>query len=137
MKPKTNSKPSISILLVEDDKDTLGLLAKMYSIKFPDVVLHTANNGRAGLELFNAHTPDIVITDVNMPEMGGIQMAAKIREIKPEAKIIVLTADTGKATLEDAVENDFEINHYILKPVNFGQLFAAIEQCLGEIAQQS
>lgn len=60
----------------------------------------------------------------------------QIREIKPEAKIIVLTADIGKATLENAVVEGFEIDHYILKPVNFGQLFAAIEGCIGEIKQQ-
>jgi YesN/AraC family two-component response regulator len=137
MKPRTNPMPSISILLVEDDSDTLEVLAKIFPIKFPDVALHTAINGRAGLELYKTHTPDIVITDVNMPELSGVQMADKIRAIKPDVKIIVLTAKTGKASLEHAVGEGFEIDHYILKPVNFGILFAAIEQCIGEVATSS
>lgn len=124
------------MLIVEDDKDTLKILATMIPIKFPELSLHTAVNGRTGLELFKTHMPDIVITDINMPELSGVQMAGKIRAIKPDVKIIVLTADTGKATLEDAVGKGFEIDYYIMKPVNFGPFFAAIEQCIGEIKQQ-
>jgi YesN/AraC family two-component response regulator len=137
MNQKIDTKPSISILFVEDDKATLDIFASIIPVKYPDVTLHTANNGKTGLELFKTHMSDIVVTDINMPEMGGMQMAGKIRAIKPGVKIIVLTADTGKAALENAVGEGFEIDHYILKPVNFGQLFAAIEQCLGEIATAS
>ena len=127
----------ISTLLVEDDKKSLEILATILAKRFPNVVLYMASNGKAGLELFKAHTPDIVITDINMPELSGAQMANQIRAIKPEAKIIVLTADTGKVTLENFVGEGFEIDHFILKPVNFGLLFAAIEQCLGENTQQT
>jgi YesN/AraC family two-component response regulator len=126
--------PTISIMLVEDEKDTLELLTNVVTLRFPDVAFHAASNGRAALELFKIHTPDIVITDINMPEMGGVQMVDKIRAVKPDAKFIVLTADSGKATLENAVGKGFEIDHYILKPVHFGLLFAAIEQCISEIA---
>jgi YesN/AraC family two-component response regulator len=136
MKPETNPNAPISILLVEDDTATLGILASILPIKFPDVTLYTANNGISGLELFKTRFPGIVVTDINMPEMGGVQMADKIRAIKPDAKIIVLTADTGKIILEEAVGEGFEIDHYIMKPVNFDILFAAIEQCISEIKQQ-
>ncbi|HXE95530.1 MAG TPA: response regulator [Dongiaceae bacterium] len=136
MNPETDPMPLISILLVEDDNDTLEILAAIIPVKFPDVALHTAVNGKTGLELFKTHLPDIVVTDINMPEIGGVQMVGRIRAIKPDAKIIVITADTGKATLEDAVGEGFEIDHYIMKPIDFGVLFAAIEQCLGKIAQR-
>ena len=136
MKTESNPMPAISIMLVEDEKDTLELLTSIVAMKFPDVTFHAVGNGRTGLELFKAHLPDIVITDINMPEMGGVQLVDKIRTIKPAAKIIVLTADSGKATLENAVGKGFEIDYYILKPVHFEILFAAIEQCLDEVAQQ-
>jgi YesN/AraC family two-component response regulator len=68
-----------------------------------------------------------------MPEVNGVLMADNIRAIKPGTKFIVLTGDTGKLTLEASVGNGFEINHYIAKPVDFQELFAAIEQCVGEI----
>ena len=133
MNQSTNTRPSISILFVEDDKTTLDIFATIIPVKYPDVTLHTANNGRAGLELFKTHMSDIVVTDINMPEMGGVQMAEKIRAINPEAKIIVLTADTRKGTLESAVGDGVVIDYYIMKPVNFEMLFVAIEQCIGEI----
>jgi YesN/AraC family two-component response regulator len=120
--------PSFSILLVDDDKDTEKLLTSILLMKFPAIVLHTAVNGRKGLELFKKQMPDVVITDVNMPGMDGVQMVGKIRLIKPGVKIIVLSAVTGKTTLENAV--------HILKPVDFRELFGAIDQCLAEIAQQ-
>ena len=51
-------------------------------------MIYTAINGRLGLELFKEHTPDIVITDINMSKMCGEQMAENIRAIKPDTKII-------------------------------------------------
>lgn len=136
MESMYNPMPLISILLVEDEELTLKPLATILIKKFPDIALYTAINGRTGLELFKKHTPDLVITDINMPEMGGVQMADKIRAIKPDTKFIVITSGTGKLVLQDSVEKELKINHYIVKPVSFGVLFAAIEQCLGGIAQQ-
>jgi CheY-like chemotaxis protein len=136
MESISNPMPSISILLVEDDEVTLKLLTTILTRKFPDVALNTAINGRIGLELFKVHTPDIVITDMNMPEMGGVQMADKIRAIKADTRFIVLTGNTGKPVPQDSDEKRFEFDHNIAKPVGFQLLFAAIEQCIGEITQQ-
>ena len=116
------------MLIVEDDKATLKLLTIILTKKFPDVALYTASNGRTGLELFKIHRPDIVITDINMPDMGGEQMAAKIRAIKSDTKIIAVTGNSGKPVLRDSVENRFEFDHYIMKPINFKELIAAIEK---------
>jgi YesN/AraC family two-component response regulator len=129
--------PSISLLLVEDEEFTLELLVNIITKKYPYVALHTAINGSTGLELFKKHTSDIVITDINMPEMGGVQMAGKIHAIKPDTKFIVLTGDTGKLILRDSDGKVFEIGHYIVKPVGFEALFAAIEQCFDEISQKT
>jgi len=136
MEPKSNPDPLISILLVEDDKASRDVLVTILARKFPAVSLYSAVNGRTGLELFIEHKPDIVITDINMPEMGGAQMAGKIRAIKPDTKFIVLTGNTGKVALEHAEGEGLEVDHYIQKPVDFGMLFGAIEKCLGELAQQ-
>ena len=129
------SMPKISMLLVEDEKMNRDLYAFILTKKFPEIVLHTAINGRMGLGLFKTHTPDIVITDINMPEMGGVQMIQEIHAIRPDTKFIVLSGTSGKPDLRESTQNGFEIDHYIVKPVVFQELFAAIEQCLGEIAQ--
>ena len=135
MESRSDTMPSSSILLVEDDKATLKLFAIILTKRFPYVALYTANNGRTGLELFKTHRPDIVITDINMPEMGGEQMADKIRAIKPDTKFIVITGRSRKPALQDSDEKEFEIDHFIVKPVVFEDLFEAIEQSLGEITQ--
>jgi YesN/AraC family two-component response regulator len=135
MKSILDPRRSISILLVEDEKITRDLLTTILGKKYPGVPLHTATNGRTGLELFKTHMPEIVVTDINMPEMNGMQMADKIRAIKPDTKFIVLTGDTGKISLEKSVGNGFIIDHYIAKPLVFQELFAAIEECIGEIGR--
>jgi CheY-like chemotaxis protein len=125
---------SFSILLVEDEESTLELLAIILPKKYSGALLHTAGNGRTGLELFKRHAPDIVITDFNMPEMCGAHMVDEIRAIKPDTKFIVITGDTGQIALEDSANNGFIFDHFIAKPVVFEALFEAIEQCLVEIA---
>lgn len=121
---------AVSILVVEDEAITLEFLVTTLARKYPNATIHKALNGRTGLELFKIHTPDIVITDINMPEIGGVQMVDKICELKPDTKFIVLTGDTGKLSLEASVGNGFKIDHYIEKPVDFLDLFAAIEECI-------
>jgi YesN/AraC family two-component response regulator len=127
--------PSISILLVEDVKVTLDLITLILAKKYPGVALHNASNGREGLEIFKAHTPDIVITDINMPEMCGVQMVNKICAIEPKTKFIIITGRSEKSSLQDSVDKGFEFDHYIVKPIVFQDLFDAIEQCFVEIAQ--
>lgn len=137
MKAKTVPVPLITFLLVEDEPGTLELLTAILVMKYPDCELFTATNGKSGLELFNKHTPDIVITDINMPEMSGVQMAEKIRDLKPDTQFIVLTGNSGKSVLQDKEKNELEFCHLIVKPVIFKDLFAAIAQCRDEIAQRT
>lgn len=128
---------SLSILLVEDETKSLDLLVGILRLKFPDVVVHTATNGRNGLESFKKYLPGIVITDINMPDMNGVQMAREICAVKPDTKLIVLTGDSGKIVLERAIGGGVEINDYIEKPIHFGTLFAAVERSLADIVRQA
>ena len=118
---------SFSLLFVEDDKMICQVIGRMIARRFPDATVYTAENGRIGLELFKEHTPDIVITDINMPVMDGIQMARKIKSVKTGTKFIVLTGYSDRSNLEKFSEIGFD--DYIVKPVDFGKLFAAIEKC--------
>jgi YesN/AraC family two-component response regulator len=127
--------PSISILVVEDEIITLEYLVTTLSKKFPGVGLCKAHNGRMGLELFKTHTPDIVITDINMPEMGGVQMAVNIHYMKPDTRFIVLTGNSEKQSLKGSTDKGFEYDHYIVKPIIFQELLTAIEKCIGEVEQ--
>jgi YesN/AraC family two-component response regulator len=104
MKSISHTIPSISILMVEDEVCFITLAKK-----YPGFKLYQALDGKTGLELFKAHTPDIVITDLSMPEISGVQIAVKIREIKPDTKFIVITGNMEKLSGEVS----FDANHWI------------------------
>jgi YesN/AraC family two-component response regulator len=118
----------LSVLVVEDEDTTRASLKRMLSFGFPDVVIHTAENGRAGLELYRRYLPDLVITDIRMPLMNGIEMAQAIRSESPDAQIIVLSAHSDTDHLVDAAESG--VTNYLLKPVDRHRLFAAVGRSL-------
>ena len=120
------------ILITEDDPTTLQVLGSVVPAKFPKVGVLVAENGRVGLELFRSHTPDIVITDINMPLMNGIDMAREIKLLKADTKLIILSAYSDQQYAEKLTEIGVEA--FILKPVAFSTLFAVIAKCLSELA---
>jgi CheY-like chemotaxis protein len=138
---KTNPPPSYSILFVEDDEEILELQSSIIALKFPDVMIFTAINGRLGLELFKEHTPDIVITDINMSMMCGVQMAENIRAIKPETKIIATTGKSGETSANKSIMcspdgKTVEFDHVIIKPIDISELCGVIELCIDEVTQR-
>jgi YesN/AraC family two-component response regulator len=140
MELKTNPPPSLSILFVEDDEVILELQSSIIALKFPDVMIHTAINGTLGLELFKEHRPDIVITDINMSKMCGVQMAENIRAIKPETKIIATTGKSGETSANKSIMCSpdgkvVEFDHVIIKPVDISELSGVIERCISEVKQ--
>lgn len=120
----------LRMMVVEDDRDTLEILGVVLQRKYVDMEICTANNGRKGVDLFRQENFDIVITDVNMPEMDGIAMVKSLRAMKPDVQLIFITADTGRATVEHSVGTGFHLDHYIAKPVDYKDLFVAIEKSL-------
>jgi two-component system, response regulator YesN len=131
MTPASNARPALSVLIVEDDEPTLKIIHLLVAKRFPDLFLRTAGGGRQGLELCGEQLPDLVITDINMAGMNGIQMAREIKLLKQDAFFIVLTGNSDKRHLEDFQE--IGAADYIVKPINFKKLCAAIEKCVQEI----
>jgi YesN/AraC family two-component response regulator len=128
MEPALNS---ISILVVEDEKVIREVIEVMISRKFPDVAIYIAENGKMGVELFKEHTPEIVITDIQMPVMDGIEMAAEIKSINSGTKFIVLTAFSNTGYYEKF--NNIGFHDFLPKPIEFDKLFAVTEKCIAEI----
>jgi YesN/AraC family two-component response regulator len=116
-----------SILLVEDDAIVCLAISRILTREFPDSTVYTANNGPTGLELFKKYTPEIVITDINMPVMDGIEMAGEIKFIRTDTKFIVVTGHFDRNYLERFGKIGFV--DYLVKPIDFNKLFAAIEKC--------
>src|SRR5512133_1229040 len=106
----------ITLLYVEDDPEARKEFIEIIRIRHPALRLLVAENGKEGLKSFKLNKPEIVITDINMPVMDGIAMAAKIRAMSPAAEIIVLTAYSDTNYLLQAIE--IGISDFILKPIN-------------------
>lgn len=123
-----DNKQALSLLIVEDDKAASSTIQLMVAKKFPHLTILVADDGKAGLELFKEHKPDVVITDINMPEMDGIEMAGRIKALKADIRFIVITAYSNRGYFERFSEIGF--SDYLMKPLQFPKLFAAIERCL-------
>jgi diguanylate cyclase (GGDEF)-like protein/PAS domain S-box-containing protein len=128
MEPEKTYSQSGSLLLVEDDRLTRENLSSIIQGNFPGLELHTAENGKIGLELYRKHRPQIVITDINLPVMDGIRMAREIRTLTPSVDIIAISAHNNMHYLMDAI--NIGISRYVLKPIDHEMLFGAIEECL-------
>lgn len=125
-----SSRFPLSLLMVEDDENARDIVVRMLALRFPDCTIYDAENGVRGLELFKEHAPEIILTDINMPEMDGIEMARAIKSIDAEATCIVLTA-YGDRVITDRFKEIGFCDH-LMKPVNFKQLFEVIERCNAE-----
>jgi CheY-like chemotaxis protein len=121
---------SHTLLIVEDDKDSCEMLLLIVRKLFPGLDAHSAGNGVLGWELYQRYNPDIVVTDLNMPGLDGLQLACMIRAANPQTKLVALSADIERAVLESPPANRLLFDHVILKPFKFSALSAAIEDIL-------
>lgn len=105
---------TMTILYVEDDPNILDQASIILSLQFKEV--YTAMDGQQGLELFKSKHPDIILTDVTMPVMSGLEMAAAIKEIDEETPIILLTALDDPGMMTQAI--NIGIDGYLGKPIH-------------------
>jgi len=113
-----------SLLYVEDNKFTRDVFAKILKPKVKN--LYLAKDGIEGLEQFKKNKPNVILTDVTMPEMDGIQMAKKIKILNKNIPIIITSAHTDIHFLIESIE--VGINGYLLKPVEKIKLFEVLEE---------
>ena len=114
---------SVRLLYVEDNEETRLFTLELLSRFFSDISV--AINGAEGLELFKNEKYNLVISDINMPLMGGIEMGAKIREIDNKVPIIILSAHNESNYVESAYNID--ITEYLEKPLDFSQLIDTLK----------
>lgn len=119
---------SFTLLMVEDDLTARELIVQMIEVRFPGCTVYTADNGREGLEVFKKQNPPLVVTDINMPVMDGLEMAREIRALNPDTSFLVLTAYGDEKFQKSFREVGF--CSFLRKPVDFQELFDSIEICL-------
>lgn len=115
----------VTLLYVEDENSTREQISRVLATR--GYQLLTCENGQAGLDAYLEHRPDIILTDIMMPRMNGLEMSRRIRTIEPEAQIVCMTASSESSYLIEAI--DIGISQFVLKPIEFNRLFAALDHC--------
>ena len=116
----------IEILLVDDEPLLLESLEIVLTLKGGFKVIGTAGNGVEALELLNKRQPDVMLIDLNMPGMGGIELIKKVKNDYPEIRMIVLTTFYDEKNISQALSNG--ASGYLLKDSGKDAIIEAVEQ---------
>ena len=114
----------ISVLYVEDELPTRDKIARI--LKREVRCLFLAENGKEGLDLFELHHPDIVITDIKMPVMDGLEMAERIKAIDKNVHVILTTAHGEAESVMKSIK--VGVDRYLLKPVDVSTLIRTLRE---------
>jgi two-component system response regulator DesR len=114
----------IRIVIAEDQALVLGALAALLRLEDDLDVVGAAGNGKDALALCRELRPDIVLTDVEMPQMTGLELAAKLQELGLPAKVVIVTTFARSGYLRRALESG--VRGYLLKDAPAENLAAAI-----------
>ena len=117
----------MKILIIEDDNTIVKFIDLTFHIVWPEVKIITAEWGNEGIELVEKESPSIVILDIGLPDMNGLDVIKEIRSFS-KVPIIVLTIDTSETTVVHALE--YGANEYIYKPFRQLELVARVKSLI-------
>ncbi|MCM2286345.1 MAG: response regulator [Desulfobacula sp.] len=121
---------AFKILIVDDEELIVRLLSM--SLRSDGYQTVSAFSGEQGLEVFKAESPDIVVTDIKMPGMDGLELLKKIKEIDPEKEVIIVT---GHGDIDSTITAlQYGASDFINKPVRDAALAIALERAKSKIA---
>lgn len=122
----------LHILVVEDDPASSTLISRI--LGKCGAVVDTANNGGKALAMFEEKRYPIIVTDICMPNMDGLELVARIRQFDKNAQIIATSANRETGCLISAIELGF--NDYFLKPLEIEKLMWAVKRCADTVADR-
>ena len=118
-----------TILLIEDDREISSTLAGVLESAGYQVV--AAENGVEGRRLAESSSPDLVITDMMMPKMGGFPVLESLKSLPKPPKVIMITANEGSR--HKAYAEMLGVDDYLRKPFAMDALLDSVGRALGEI----
>ncbi len=127
-----NINEKISVLYVEDQLDIQEEFVDILELYVDEI--HIASNGKEGLEQYQTTLPDIIITDIQMPIMSGLEMVKEIRQKDQEVPIIITSAFEDSEYLLQAI--GLGVEYYLLKPVVLNKLQDRLELIKKRIMQK-
>ena len=126
MTAETPTRPPIRVLLVDDDAHVLSALAR--ALASPTMEVAVASSGAAALSLLGSQATDVLVSDVRMPGMSGIDLATELRRLAPDLPVIFMTGSPSLETAMRALE--LTAFRYLPKPVATAALRATIEEAV-------
>jgi two-component system, chemotaxis family, chemotaxis protein CheY len=117
-----------TIMIVDDSNYTRRTHRKM--VEADGHVVHEAASGMAAIEGFFVHRPDLVLLDLTMEDMSGMDVLAKLRELDADARVIVVSADVQRSTAKLVAESG--ALRFLGKPVSPDELRAAVREALAQ-----
>lgn len=121
----TNSPADRRVLLVDDTSIMRSLLKQIIKSQDFDVV-GEAGNGYQAMELFRSLKPGVVCLDIEMPEMNGLDVLARIKEEAPLTRVIMITGDTQATSVKKAIAAGAD--GYIVKPFSGTKVLQALQK---------
>lgn len=115
---------NISLLIAEDGEDIINIMDRTFTMLVKEI--HLAQDGEIAYSLFQKNTPDVIITDLRMPNLDGKALIKKVRETNKHVPIIVITAykdDLSKEELE-------MVSAVLEKPINFIKLVHLLDEAI-------
>ncbi|MDX1808842.1 MAG: response regulator transcription factor [Sulfurospirillaceae bacterium] len=117
---------TLRILYIEDEE---GIRKKVSdALRYYSKEVIEASDGKTGLKLYMEKDPDIIFTDILMPEMNGIELIKIIRKKNNQIPIVITTAHTDMEYLLSAIE--LHLEQYIIKPINLKDLKNSLQKCI-------
>jgi two-component system, response regulator YesN len=115
----------MNILLVDDEVlVTRGLTMQIQKYQPSWTIVGQATNGNRALEIIKSHSIDVLITDIRMPQLDGLELTKRVKELQPVTKIIILS---GYAEFEYArIAIRYGVNDFLLKPVDYSTIIDLI-----------
>ncbi|MCV6606900.1 MAG: response regulator [Campylobacterales bacterium] len=117
-----------NLLFIENEQGIRDNFQELFSLLFNNV--YVGKDGLEGLELYKKHSPDLIITDIKMPNMDGIQLTKKIRERDNKTSIVIISAHTEQELLMESIP--LHLVDYVVKPLNQTKLNSVFTKFLKE-----
>ena len=120
---------NMNLLYVEDNAENRESTSNVLSIIFDNVII--AVDGQDGLNKFKENNIDLIITDINMPNLNGIEMIKEIKKIDRNCDFIFLSANDDRKILLECIP--LQANGFLVKPLDFEELISLIEEIIEKI----
>ncbi|MFV0504101.1 MAG: response regulator [Lachnospirales bacterium] len=124
----------LNILIAEDEPIILKNIAKKVKQSSCTVTVETAESGREALEFLQNNDFDILITDIEMPKMSGLELIEKVKSEFPKIKIIILSSHDNFEYARSALRNNIE--DYLLKPISLETINNVLQKLSGKIYEE-